>query len=71
MLPTILVNYETVVKLISRTTTTTGLKVSCRLDHRKHKIGREVSAEEWVSINLFQENFHGDWNYSIRPRQKR
>ena len=66
-----LVNYETVVNLISRTTTTTGLKVSCRLDRRKYQTGRGVSAEEWASINLFRDDFHGDWNYAIRPRQER
>jgi hypothetical protein len=63
-----LVSYETVVNLISRTTTTTGLKVSCRLDLRKYQIGRKVSAQDWESIKLFRNDFHGDWNYTIRPR---
>ena len=66
-----LVNYETVVNLIAATTTTAGLKVSCRLDRRKYQTGRGVSAEEWASINLLREDFHGDWNYTIRPRRKR
>lgn len=65
-----LVNYETVVNLISRTTTTTGLKVSCRLDRRKYQVGRKVSAEDWATLNLFRNDFHGDWNYTIRPRRK-
>lgn len=65
-----LMNYETVVNLIAATTTTTGLKVSCRLDLRKYQTGREVSAEEWASINLLRNDFHGDWNYTIRPRRK-
>jgi hypothetical protein len=65
-----LVNYETVVNLISRTTTTTGLKVSCRLDLRKYQVGRKVSAEDWETINLLRNDFHGDWNYTIRPRLK-
>ena len=66
-----LVNYETVVNLIAGTTTTTGLKVSCRLDCRKYQIGRKVSDNDWATINLFRNDFHGDWNYTIRPRQKR
>jgi hypothetical protein len=63
-----LAGYATVVNLISRTTTTTGLKVSCRLDRRRYPIGRKVSDEEWAKLNLFQCEFHGDWNYTLRPR---
>jgi hypothetical protein len=65
-----LADYTTVVNLISRTTTTTGLKVSCRLDRRRYPVGRIISDEEWGKINLFRDKFHGDWNYTIRPRQK-
>jgi len=64
-----LVDYETVVNLIAKTTTTTGLKVSCRLDHRRYPTGRKVLEKEWASINLHRDNFHGDWNYEIRPRK--
>jgi len=63
-----LTDYETVVNLISKTTTVTGLKVSCRLDRRRYPLGRKVSDEEWAKINLFKDDFHGDWNYTIRPR---
>ena len=63
-----LVDYATVVNLIARTTTTTGLKVSCRLDRRRYPIGRKVSDEEWVQIDLRPDDFHGDWNYTIWPR---
>jgi len=66
-----LINYETVVNLIAGTTTTTGLKVSCRLDLRKYQTGRKVSEEEWSEIDLLRDDFHGDWNYTIRPRRKR
>ena len=65
-----LADYATVVNLIAKTTTTTGLKVSCRLDRRRYPVGRKVSAEEWANINLLRDDFHGDWNYTIRPRSK-
>ncbi len=65
-----LTDYATVVNLISRTTTTTGLTVSCRLDRRRYPIGRKVSDEEWATINLSRDDFHGDWNYTIRPRRR-
>jgi len=65
-----LADYATVVNLISRTTTTTGMTVSCRLDRRRYPIGRKVSDQEWATINLLRDDFHGDWNYTIRPRRR-
>jgi hypothetical protein len=62
-----LVDYETVVNLISGTTTVTGLKVVCRLDKRKYPIGRKISQAEWEAIRIKRDVFHGDWNYSIHP----
>ncbi len=61
-------DYETIVKLISRTTTAKGLKVTCRLDRRKYPTGRKVTDEEMKHVNLKRHKFHGDWNYTIRPR---
>jgi len=61
-------DYETIVQLISRTTTATGLKVTCRLDRRKYPTGRIVTDEEMQGIKLERHKFHGDWNYTIRPR---
>jgi hypothetical protein len=61
-------DYETIVKLIARTTTATGLKVVCRLDRRKYKTGRQVSDAEMKTVRLLPNRFHGDWNYTIKPR---
>jgi len=61
-------DYETIVQLISKTTTATGLKVTCRLDRRKYPTGRKVTNEEMKRVNLERHTFHGDWNYTIRPR---
>ncbi len=61
-------DYETVVKLIARTTTAKGLTVTCRLDRRKYATGRTVTKAEMQQINLHPERFHGEWNYVIRPR---
>jgi len=63
-------DYETIVNLISRTTTVKGLKVTCRLDRRKYPLGRKVSDEEMKHVNLERHKFHGDWNYTIRPQSK-
>jgi hypothetical protein len=61
-------DYETIVNLISKTTTAKGLKVTCRLDRRKYPTGRKVTDEEMKGVNLERHSFHGDWNYTIRPR---
>ena len=63
-------DYETVVNMISRTTTSKGLNVTCRLDRRKYPAGRKVTNEEMKSLCLDRCHFHGDWNYFVRPRPK-
>ena len=60
-------DYETIVNLISRTTTAKGLQVTCRLDRRKYPTGRKVTDEEIKRVNLQQNKFHGEWNYTIHP----
>jgi hypothetical protein len=62
-----LLDYETIVNLISHTTTATGLQVVCRLDRRKYATGRKVTNEEFRRVNLKRNTFHGDWNYIINP----
>lgn len=66
-----LTDYETVVRLIAGTTTAKGLSVTCRLDRRRYPVGRKVSDEEFATVNLTPDAFHGEWNYIIRPRDAR
>jgi hypothetical protein len=61
-------SYETVINLISNTTNRGGLVVRARLDRRRYPIGKKVSAKELRELNIEREDFHGDWNYVIRPR---
>src|SRR5437016_2069888 len=63
-------DYETVVKLIAKTTTAKGLKVTCRLDRRKYLTGREISKAQMEHLNLERNKFHGEWNYVIKPKAK-
>lgn len=62
-------DYETIVKLIARTSTAQGLKVTCRLDRREYPIGRKVSDEEMKHVNIERHKFHGEWNYTISPHE--
>jgi hypothetical protein len=63
-------DYETIVKLIARTTTAKGLKVTCRLDRRKYPTGRNVTNAEMKKVNVQRNRFHGEWNYIIKPFSK-
>jgi hypothetical protein len=62
-----LVDYETVVQLIGAVRTGTGLKVKSQLDLNIYEKGKKVSDEEMESISLHRHEFHGEWNYTIKP----
>jgi hypothetical protein len=65
-----LVSYQVIVDLISATTTDTGLTVRCELDERTYPKGIAVSDEDMARINILRHEFHGEWNYTIRPVPK-
>lgn len=63
------VNHEIVIKLISSTTTKTGLEITCELDKNKYQTGLKVDDERMAEINIIKDKFHGDWNYKIKPKK--
>jgi hypothetical protein len=64
-----LLDYETIVNLIARTTTAKGLQVTCRLDRRKYPTGKVITDDEFAKVNTTRNTFHGDWNYIIKPTE--
>ena len=64
-----LVSYRTIVELIGATTTKTGLAVRCELDQRDYTKGISVSDEDMAALNIHRDPFHGEWNYTIKPRK--
>ena len=60
--------YETVVNLIGNTTTRGGLVVRAKLDRRRYPTGKKISPKVMRTLNIERDSFHGDWNYTIRPR---
>jgi hypothetical protein len=64
-----LTSYEVIVNLIANTTTETGLTVRAALDTNEYETGIEVSDEELARVKLTPAKFHGEWNYTIRPRK--
>jgi hypothetical protein len=65
-----LVSREAIVSLIGSTTTRAGLTVRAALDTERYETGIKVSAEELAAVQLTPHEFHGDWNYTIKPRKR-
>jgi hypothetical protein len=57
-----------VVELIGATTTKAGLKVECALDTRTYEKGIKISDAEMEMLNIEGDDFHPEWNYTIKPR---
>ena len=62
-----LVSYETVVNLISGTTTRSGLKVRAMLDSRAYATGTEISDEAMAGLQLRPHAKYPQWNYTLLP----
>jgi Rhodopirellula transposase DDE domain len=65
-----LVSHQVIVQLIAATKTVTGLTVTCDIDANSYPKGVAVSDAEMATINIAQDTFHGEWNYTIKPGQK-
>jgi hypothetical protein len=63
-----LVSREVVVNLIGSTTTDSGLRIRSRLDENSYQAGIKVSDEELAGLAIERDEFHGEWNYRLRPR---
>lgn len=59
-----------VVELIRHTTTDHGLEIKAALDEQIYPTGIKVSDEEFNAVLIERDEFHGEWNYKIRPRPK-
>jgi transposase len=59
---------EVVVSLIGATTTETGLRIHAELDDNNYPAGIKVSDAALADLALERDDFHGEWNYRLRPR---
>ena len=62
-----LISHEVIVNLVASTTTRSGLTVRTELDTAEYPKGLAVSDADMAAINIERNEFHGDWNYCIRP----
>jgi hypothetical protein len=64
-----LLDRQTVVSLIAHTTTRSGLLVKAALDTNHYDTAIKVSDGELARLKLKPHGFHGEWNYTIKPRK--
>ena len=63
-----LVSHEVIVNLIAATTNRKGLRVRSELDTNAYPAGVSVSDADMATLYLEADPFHGEWNYTLRPR---
>lgn len=60
-------SYETILKFIRTTTTSTGLTVTARMDRKQYAVGIKPTSARLRQLNLTPATFAPRWNYTIRP----
>ena len=65
-----LASREVVVNLIGSTTTREGLRIKATLDENTYAAGIKVTDEELATLAIERDEFHGEWNYRLSPRNK-
>jgi hypothetical protein len=60
-------DYQTIVGLISKTKTRTGLSVRCLLDTNKYDLGVHISDQHMLEIKMGGDTFPKDWKYTLKP----
>jgi transposase len=63
-----LTSLETIIELISHTTTKEGLTVTAVKDTNSYPTGIKVSDEDMAALKITRNPFHGEWNYTIQPQ---
>ena len=59
--------HEVIVASIAATTTRTGLRVHAELDTNSYPKGIRIPDQHMDALPLTRHDWHGDWNYTLRP----
>jgi len=62
-----LTSHDVIVSAIAATTTRAGLTVRAELDPGSYPEGVKVSDQQMAALPLDRHDWHGDWNYTLRP----
>ena len=65
-------SHEVIIETLRAVTTNTGLTVHAELDTNSYERGIRIPDKEMTTLEttgiLTRHDFHGDWNYSLNPR---
>jgi len=62
-----LVSYAVIVQLIGSTRTDRGLRIRAEVDENNYPTKEVVTKEQLARVRLHPSEFHGEWNYTVRP----
>ena len=62
-------NLQFIIKLIGQTKTKKGLEIKTEIDEKEYQIGKVISKKQMNLVNLEPCDFHGEWNYKIKPNK--
>lgn len=65
-----LVSLVAIVNLIASTRTAAGLRVRSEIDRGSYPQGVVVTDEQLAQVHLQAHRFHGEWNYTLRPKRR-
>jgi DDE family transposase len=65
-----LLSHQVIVNLIASTSTDKGLVVKAAVDETKYETGIKVTDEQMRTLALRPAKYHGDWNYTLKPRRQ-
>ncbi len=65
-----LTSLEVIIELLNTTKTEEGLTVKAVVDKNTYPTGIKISDKEFKSLNIMRDEFHGDWNYTIKPQKR-
>ncbi len=66
-----LLSRQIVVNLIGSVTTAAGLRIRAELDENTYAAGVKVTDEQLAGVSIERDEFHGEWNYRIKPHRTR
>jgi transposase len=65
-----LISRQVVVNLIGSATTREGLHIKAGIDKNVYAKGIKVTDEELATLAIDRDEFHGEWNYRLSPRNQ-
>jgi hypothetical protein len=64
-----LVSRAVIVNLIGNTKTRAGLHINAELDENHYPKGIKVTDAQLAGVRITRDEFHGEWNYTVQPKQ--